>query len=156
MTGASFRNLIYEQRIWMMKSITSHLYGSVDAFMKKFGMRKASFVPTNKAEDNEQMKRYNMGVFDFQTSALFLTPLASLVLLNIASFVVGIARVVFLGESEKMFIQVFIPFYVTVMSYPIIEGMFIRKDKGRIPPSVTLLSATASLIFCILGSIIFM
>ena len=156
MTGASLQEWINEQRVWMMKAITSHLYGSLDAFIKKIGMREASFFPTNKVDDIEQLKRYNMGVFDFQTSTLFLAPLASLVILNMASFCVGIARVIFLGELEKMFIQVFISFYVVVMNYPIIEGMLIRKDSGRIPTSVTLLSASSSIIFCILGSIIFM
>lgn len=156
MTGASLQEWINEQRIWMMKAITSHLYGSLDAFMKKIGMREASFFPTNKADDIERLKRYNMGVFDFQTSALFLAPLASLVILNMASFCVGIVRVIFLGELEKMFIQVFISFYVVVMNYPIIEGMLIRKDSGRIPTSITLLSALSSIIFYILGSIIFM
>ncbi|KAK9931047.1 hypothetical protein M0R45_018343 [Rubus argutus] len=156
MTGASLQEWINEQRIWMMKAITSHLYGSLDAFMKKIGIREASFFPTNKADDIERLKRYNMGVFDFQTSALFLAPLASLVILNMASFCVGIVRVIFLGELEKMFIQVFISFYVVVMNYPIIEGMLIRKDSGRIPTSITLLSALSSIIFYILGSIIFM
>ncbi|XP_021807655.1 cellulose synthase-like protein G2 isoform X2 [Prunus avium] len=155
-TGFTFRHWINEQRIWMMKSITSHLYGSVDAFMKKIGMREASFFPTNKVDDVDQLKRYNMGVFDFQTSILFLAPMAALVILNMASFAVGISRVIFLGELDKFFIQVFIPFYVILMNYPIVEGMLIRKDRGRIPPSVTLLSAVVSLIFYSLGSIIFM
>ncbi|XP_021804767.1 cellulose synthase-like protein E1 [Prunus avium] len=155
-TGFTFQHWINEQRIWMMKSVTSHLYGSVDAFMKKIGMREASFFPTNKVDDVEQLKRYNMGVFDFQTSILFLAPMAALVILNMASFAVGISKVIFLGELDKFFIQVFIPFYVILMNYPIIEGMLIRKDRGRIPPSVTLLSAVVSLIFYFLGSIIFM
>ncbi|VVA37645.1 PREDICTED: cellulose synthase, partial [Prunus dulcis] len=154
-TGFTFRHWINEQRIWMMKSVTSHLYGSWDAFMKKIGMREASFFPTNKVDDVEQLKRYNMGVFDFQTSILFLAPMAALVILNMASFAVGISRVIFLGELDKFFIQVFIPFYVILMNYPIVEGMLIRKDRGRIPPSVTLLSAIISLIFYFLGSIIF-
>ncbi|BBG92456.1 Cellulose synthase family protein [Prunus dulcis] len=155
-TGFTFRHWINEQRIWMMKSVTSHLYGSVDAFMKKIGMREASFFPTNKVDDVDQLKRYNMGVFDFQTSILFLAPMAALVILNMASFAVGISRVIFLGELDKFFIQVFIPFYVILMNYPIVEGMLIRKDRGRIPPSVTLLSAIVSLIFYFLGYIIFM
>ena len=130
-----------------MKSVTSDVYGSVDGFMKKIGMREASFFPTNKVDDVDQLKRYNMGVFDFQTSILFLAPMAALVILNMASFAVGIYRVILLGELDKFFIQVFIPFYVILMNYPIVEGILIRKDWGRIPPSVTLLAAIVSLIF---------
>ncbi|XP_070671487.1 cellulose synthase-like protein E1 [Malus domestica] len=119
--GSTFQQWVNEQRIWMMKSVTSHLYGSVDAFMKKLGMREASFFPTNKVNDVEQLKRYNWGVFDFQTSLLFLAPMVALVILNMASFAVGIARGIFVGELDKMFIQLFVPFYVIVMNYPIIE-----------------------------------
>ncbi|KAM2212210.1 hypothetical protein ACFX1S_022533 [Malus domestica] len=97
-TGSTFRHWVNEQRIWMMKSVTSHLYGSVDAFMKKLGMSAAGFFPTNKVDDVEQLKHYNMGVFDFQTSLLFLAPMVALVILNMASFAVGIARGIFVGE----------------------------------------------------------
>ncbi|KAM1067039.1 hypothetical protein ACFX19_022632 [Malus domestica] len=97
-TGSTFRHWVNEQRIWMMKLVTSHLYGSVDAFMKKLGMRAAGFFPTNKVDDVEQLKHYNMGVFDFQTSLLFLAPMVALVILNMASFAVGIARGIFVGE----------------------------------------------------------
>ncbi|XP_048430513.1 cellulose synthase-like protein G3 isoform X2 [Pyrus x bretschneideri] len=155
-TGSTFQHWVNEQRIWMMKSVTCHLYGSVDAFMKKLGMREASFLPTNKVGDVEQLKLYNMGVFDFQTSLQFLAPMVALVILNMASFAVGIARGIFVGELDKMFIQIFIAFYVIVMNYPIIEGMLIRKDKGSIPLSVTLLSALFSLTVYFLGSMIFM
>ncbi|CAL8074787.1 unnamed protein product [Prunus armeniaca] len=155
-TGFTFRHWINEQRIWMMKSVISDLYGSVDGFMKKIGMREANFFLTNKVDDVDQLKRYNMGVFDFQTSILFLAPMTALVILNMASFAVGISRVIFLGELDKFFIQIFIPFYVILMNHPIVEGMLIRKDKGRIPPSITLLSAIVSLIVYFLGSIIFM
>ncbi|KAM0972298.1 hypothetical protein ACFX2J_019871 [Malus domestica] len=155
-TGSTFQHWVNEQRIWMMKSVTSHLYGSVDAFMKKLGMREASFLPTNKVDDVEQLKLYNMGVFDFQTSLRFLAPMVALVILNMASFAVGIARGIFVGELDKMFIQIFIAFYVIVINYPIIEGMLIRKDKGSIPLSVTLISALFSLIVYFVGSIIFM
>ncbi|TQD70064.1 hypothetical protein C1H46_044403 [Malus baccata] len=154
-TGSTFQHWVNEQRIWMMKSVTSHLYGSVDAFMKKLGMREASFLPTNKVDDVEQLKLYNMGVFDFQTSLQFLAPMVALVILNMASFAVGIARGIFVGELDKMFIQIFIAFYVIVINYPIIEGMLIRKDKGSIPLSVTLISALFSLSVYVFGSIIF-
>ncbi|CAK7327208.1 unnamed protein product [Dovyalis caffra] len=51
----SLRNMRNEQRIWMIKSVTSHLYGSLDAITKRLGLRKASFLLTNKVADNEQL-----------------------------------------------------------------------------------------------------
>ncbi|EXB55545.1 Cellulose synthase-like protein G2 [Morus notabilis] len=152
-TGGPFRSLIYEQRIWMIKSITSHLYGTLDAFMERIGMREASFVPTNKVEDDERVKLYEKGAYDFRTSKMFLSPLVALVTLNTLSLLVGIARAILVGDLNKMFVQVFISFYILAINYPIIEGMVIRKDKGRIPTSVTILSAILStIIFLFVGS----
>ncbi|KAH7522152.1 hypothetical protein FEM48_Zijuj07G0108000 [Ziziphus jujuba var. spinosa] len=153
-TGGSYRSWINEQRIWMIKSITSHLYGCLDAFMKRIGMRKTSFLATNKVDDDEQVMLYKKGLIDFRTSAMFLAPLVTLMMLNMVSFVVGMARLILVGDLEKWFLQVSISFYILVMSYPIMEGILIRKDKGRIPPSITIFSAsvTLPLIFLPLGS----
>jgi hypothetical protein len=65
LTGGSFQSWRNEQRIWMMKSVTTYLHGSLDAIMKKMGMREASFFPTNKVVDDEQVNLYQMGKFDF-------------------------------------------------------------------------------------------
>ncbi|KAM4127284.1 hypothetical protein ACJW30_02G078200 [Castanea mollissima] len=154
-TGGSFQTWRNEQRIWMMKSITSHSYGSLDDIMKRIGMREASFLPTNKVEDAEQVKLYKMGKFDFQTSNMFLVPMVSLIILNLVSFIGGLVRVIFVGNWDQMLVQVFISFYILVMNFPIIEAMIIRKDKGRVRPSVTVLSAMFSTIFLLLGCIIF-
>ena len=130
----------------MMKSITSHLYGTLDALLKRIGVREASFLPTNKAEGDERVKLYENGVYDFRTSTMFLVPLVALVILNTSSLLVGFARAILVGDLDKMFVQVFISFYILALNYPIIEGMVIRKDKGRIPTLITILSA----ILCII------
>ncbi|XP_048333877.2 cellulose synthase-like protein E2 [Ziziphus jujuba] len=153
-TGGSYRSWINEQRIWMIKSITSHLYGCLDAFMKRIGMRKTSFLATNKVDDDEQVMLYKKGLIDFRTSAMFLAPLITLMMLNMVSLVVGMARLILVGDLGKWFLQVLISFYILVMGYPIMEDILIRKDKGRIPPSITIFSAsvTLPLIFLPLGS----
>ncbi|KAE8022570.1 hypothetical protein FH972_008360 [Carpinus fangiana] len=154
LTGGSLQTWRNEQRIWMIRSVTSYLYGSLDAIMKKIGMREASFLPTNKVTDDEQVKLYQMGKFDFQTSNMFLVPMVAVIILNMASFVGGLVRVIFVGNGDKMFVQVFISFYILIINFPIVEGMMMRKDKGRVRSSATLLSAMFSAIYLFLGSII--
>ncbi|KAL5542170.1 hypothetical protein UlMin_009880 [Ulmus minor] len=146
-TGGSFHTWIYEQRIWMIRSISSNAYGCLDAFMKRIGMREASFLLTNKVEDDERSKLYEKGIYDFRTSTMFLLPMAALIILNLMSFFGGILGVIFVGNLDKMFVQVFISLYILVINYPIIEGMVIREDKGSIPLSITLWSATFVLVF---------
>ncbi|KAF5466008.1 hypothetical protein F2P56_015967 [Juglans regia] len=154
LTGGSFQTMKNEQRIWMIKSVTCYLYGSLDAIMKKMGMREASFFPTNKVVDDEQVKLYQMGKFNFAASNIFLVPMVAIIILNMVAFVGGLLRVMFVGDWDKILVQVFISGYILIMNFPLIEGMMIRTDKGRIQPSVTLLSAIVSIIFSFLGSII--
>lgn len=151
-SGHSARAFINEQRMWMIRSVTSHVYGTMDATLKQLGMRKASFSPTNKAADDQQSKRYEMGVFDFQTSTMFLAPMVTAVILNVACFVGGITRALLLGCWDQLLMQMVLVLFVLVMSYPVTEGMVLRTDKGRIPPSVSLVSATLCLALLSLGS----
>lgn len=154
-TGGSIKIWRNEQRIWMIRAVTCQLYGSLNAIMHKLGLAEASFSATNKVADDEQVKLYGMGKFDFRTSKMFLAPLVTIILLNIAAFVCGAIRsTIIAGDWDKMFVQISLPFYILVMNYAIIEGMIVRKDNGRIPPSVTLSSALLSGIFLPLVSII--
>ncbi|KAJ6911209.1 hypothetical protein NC652_021747 [Populus alba x Populus x berolinensis] len=122
------------------KALEKELESAVPAEAKRrLGMREASFLITNKVEDNEQVKRYLMGVFDFQASALFIAPLVTIAILNIESVFVGVIRIFLSGTGERMLIQVFLSFYILFMNYAIVEGMI-----GRIPSSVTLRSTRSS------------
>ncbi|KAI3469715.1 hypothetical protein Pfo_026378 [Paulownia fortunei] len=144
--GHSIRAWSNEQRVWMMKSLTSYLYATLDAIMEKFGLRTASFLPTNKVVDDEQVKRYQMGIYDFQASALFMVPLCILYILNVASFIIGFGRILHTQKGNEMAIQALIPLFATVLHFPLLEGMVLRKDKGRVSPSVSLLSGVISTI----------
>ncbi|XP_024019956.1 cellulose synthase-like protein G2 isoform X2 [Morus notabilis] len=146
-TGGSLKTWINEQRIWMMKSIISHLYGCAYVLLKRIGISEARFFTTNKVEDDGQENLYQKGIFDFQTSTTFLAPMAAIIVLNMVSFLVGIARAIFIGDLNKMFAQVFISFYILVINYPIVQGMVTRNDKGRIQSSVTALSTLFCVVF---------
>nr|KYP76313.1 Cellulose synthase-like protein G2 [Cajanus cajan] len=138
LTGGTLHKWINEQRIWMMKSVTCHLYGCLDALLKKVGIREASFLPTNKSEDNEQTLLYQMDKYDFQASNIFIVPMLALFTINISCFVGGVYRVFLVGDCDKMFIQLFLAVFIIIVNYPIIEGLVIRKDKGRISKSVAI------------------
>ncbi|KAF8014564.1 hypothetical protein BT93_H0398 [Corymbia citriodora subsp. variegata] len=151
-SGHSVQTFLNEQRIWMIKSTTSYVYGTMDAVMTQIGMRRASFLPTNKVDNDEQSKRYEMGIVDFHTSIMFLAPMVTIVILNMASFIGGVARVLTLGGCNKLFLQIALSFFVLLMSYPVIEAMVLRTDKGRIPRSVTILSTFLSSVLLLLCS----
>ena len=139
-----------EQRMWMMRTV-SQFYGSVDAIMEKMGIRDANFLPTNKVVDDKQVKRYQADIYDFQVPTIILAPLCTLVIINVASFTVGVTKMVLEGSLNEMFVQVLMSFFVVAMNYPMVEGMVLRKDNARVPASVTLLSAVSAVIFISLG-----
>ncbi|XWS39217.1 hypothetical protein CRYUN_Cryun18bG0031400 [Craigia yunnanensis] len=158
LTGGQIRTWKNEWRIWMIKAVTSYSYGSLDAILHKLGMREASFLPTNKVTDNEQVKLYEVGVFDFRAATMFLAPLVTIILVNIASFVGGVVRIMVMEDKrdywKKMVGQIILSFYILITNYAVIEAMIIRKDKASIPSSVTLLSAAFAVIILSVGSFI--
>ncbi|XP_023770529.1 cellulose synthase-like protein G2 isoform X1 [Lactuca sativa] len=156
-TGGSLKVWRYEQRTWMVKGITCHLYGSMYAIMEKLGAKEASFLPTNKVVDDDQVKLYERGIYNFQTSSMFLVPLCSLIILNLLGFLMGVIKIVF--ERDYIYdisIQTFISFYIISMGYPVLEAMLLRKDKGRITTSVSCYSFVFSIFILFLGSLLIM
>ncbi|KAG6393396.1 hypothetical protein SASPL_147637 [Salvia splendens] len=143
-SGNSLTSWVNEQRVWAMKSLTSYFLASVNAILEKIGLTKASFVPTSKIMDNEVSKLYQMGKFDFQAPSLFMVILCTLYMLNLASFVVGFGKVLQNGRMNEMVMQAFLPLFGAVLHYPLMEGMVLRKDVGRVSPSVSILSVAIS------------
>ncbi|GMI95928.1 cellulose synthase like G2, ARABIDOPSIS THALIANA CELLULOSE SYNTHASE LIKE G2 [Hibiscus trionum] len=158
-SGGELRAWRNEWRIWMMKAVTSYTYGSLEAVLNKLGMKQASFSPTNKVTDVEQVKLYEKGVFDFRAATMFLAPLVTVILVNIAALVGHFVRCLVVdgdgdGYWEKMAGQMFLSIYILVSNYAVIEGMIIRRDKASIPLSVTLLSGVFSVFILLIGSAI--
>ena len=109
---------------------------------------------SNKVEDDEQTRLYQMDKFDFRTSNMFLVPMVALLIISISCFIGGIYRVLSVGDWDKMFIQLLLPAYIIVVNSPIIEGLVIRKDVGRIYPS-TALVVTSNILATIITSTIY-
>ncbi|XP_019191239.1 PREDICTED: cellulose synthase-like protein G2 isoform X2 [Ipomoea nil] len=158
-SGGTTQTWWNEWRMWMIKSITAYFYGSLDAVMKLIGIRKASFIPTSKVVDEEQLNRYQKGIFDFQASPIFLVPLVTLTMLNMLALTSGIAKVLVVGRLrllDEFFGQVFVSFFILLVNYPIVEGMVFRKDKGGISLRVTMLSALHAVVVVTLSFICFL
>ncbi|KAL0457058.1 UNVERIFIED_CONTAM: Cellulose synthase-like protein G2 [Sesamum latifolium] len=154
--GDSLMSSLYELRMWMMKSASSYLYASLGAVLDKIGLHTADFTLTNKAgDDDEQAKLYQEGRYDFQASPALVAPICSLYILNVVSFVVGMARIVETKSGSEMLVQAFIPLFGVIVNYQVFEGMVLRKDRGRIAPSVSVLSAAIATFVLCFGSLVF-
>ncbi|CAN4091183.1 unnamed protein product [Withania somnifera] len=128
-SGGNLRTWWNEQRIWIIKTVTACLFGCLDVLMKWLGVAKANFRLTNKAIDEEKLRKYEKGKFDFQGAKLFMVPLTFLVVFNVVCFIFGMKRLASERNIEEMFGQAFLSFYLLVLSYPILEGLVSKKDK---------------------------
>ncbi|XP_027775527.1 cellulose synthase-like protein G1 [Solanum pennellii] len=128
-SGGNLRTWWNEQRIWIIKTVTACLFGCLDVLMKCLGVAKANFRLTNKAIDEEKLRKYEKGKFDFQGAKLFMVPLTFLVVFNVICFIFGMKRLVLERNFEEMFGQGFLSFYVLVLSYPILEGLVVSKKE---------------------------
>ncbi|KAL3626392.1 hypothetical protein CASFOL_029941 [Castilleja foliolosa] len=146
--GDPLRTALYEMRVWMMKSGACYFFAILNATLDKLGLLQANFSLTNKAFDDEQDRRLRLGIYDFQASALMLTPLCSLYILNLVSFAIGITKI--LHRGNEFLAQAVLSFFGIIVNYHLLEGMFLRRDNGRVSPFVTLISILVSV--TVLGS----
>ncbi|KQJ90650.1 cellulose synthase-like protein E6 [Brachypodium distachyon] len=131
------------QRMWMVKRITSYLYGVIDTVRKLIGLSKMSFAVSSKVSDEDESKRYEQEIMEFGSSDPEYVIIATIALLNLVCLAGGLSQMM-TGERGIRF-NVFCPQLIlcgmlVITSVPFYEAMFLRKDKGRIPFSVTLAS----------------
>jgi hypothetical protein len=131
------------QRMWLVKRITSYLYGVIDTLRKLLGLSKVTFAVSSKVSDEDVSKRYDQEIMEFGSSAPEYVIIATIALLNLVCLVGGL-RHIMTGGWNVLFsvlpIQIFLCEMLVITNIPFYEAMFFRKDNGRIPSSVTLAS----------------
>ncbi|KAI9119629.1 hypothetical protein K1719_009505 [Acacia pycnantha] len=97
-TGGSFHKYINEQRMWMIRSTSCHLYGFLNAILNTLNLKKSTFLLTNKEEEDDDKDQkttlYQMDKFDFRTTHMFLVPMLVFLSINVSCFIGGLCRIV--------------------------------------------------------------
>ncbi|KAG1363764.1 hypothetical protein COCNU_11G005910 [Cocos nucifera] len=122
-------------------TIGKHVYGLVES------------LQCAKVSDGDASKRYEQEVMEFGSASSIFVIIASIAMLNLFCLVGGLRRLVVDGGIiglEPLFIQILLCGLVVAIHLPIYEALFIRKDEGSLPLSVTFLS----LGFAILASLL--
>ncbi|KAE9603448.1 putative cellulose synthase (UDP-forming) [Lupinus albus] len=127
--GGSVRMWWDEQRIWILKSVTS-IFAIIEAMKKGLGLKKRRISLSNKALEKESVKKYEEGRFNFEGAAMYMSPMVVLLIVNIVSFFGGLWRLLKVKDFEEMFGQLFLLSYIIVLSYPIVEGILTMKSKS--------------------------
>ncbi|XP_042505150.1 cellulose synthase-like protein G3 [Macadamia integrifolia] len=142
------------QRMWMIRGISSYLLGSIDFFLKSIGISAFGFNVTSKVIDDEQSKRYEQGIFEFGVASPLFVPLTTAAIINLISLLKGIADLFKDGNIGEVFVQLFLSSFVVINCWPIYEAIALRKDGGKMPTKTTVASTLLAWVLYSMASLI--
>jgi len=148
--GGSLKSWWNEQRMWMIKGVSAYFFALIEVAGKMIGVLEVGFEVTSKVVDSEAAKRYEAEIFEFGVESALFVPPATLALISFISLVAGLARILREGYPafESMVLQLLLCSFIVINSFPILEAMFMRKDKGRMPTSITIVSILLAVTAC--------
>lgn len=138
----------------MFTRTTSYLFAFIDTLLKILGFDKSAFVVTGKVVDQDELQKYEQEIMDFGTSSPMFTILATLSLLNLFILVGVVKRVLTsldIRAFEPLILQILLCAVLVVINLPVFQGLFFRKDKGRMPTSLTFKAVVLALFACIIS-----
>lgn len=141
-----------EQRLWLYLRTTSFLFGFIDAILKTLGFSESSFAVTEKVADEDVSQRYEKEIMEFGAASSMFTILSTLALLNLFCMIGAVKKVV-VGDGyvkfyETMLLQILLCSALVLINWPLYQGLFLRKDNGKMPSSVTTKSLVLALSIC--------
>ncbi|XP_062078897.1 cellulose synthase-like protein E1 [Humulus lupulus] len=141
-----------EQRIWLYKRTTSYLFAFIDTILNLLGITKSAFVITAKVTDEDVSERFEKEIMEFGTASPMFTILAVLAMLNLYCFI-GVVKEAVMGKGiarvlETMPMQILLCGVLILINLPLYQGLFLRKDKGKMPCSLTVKSVAFALFAC--------
>uniref|UniRef100_A0A6N2JX91 Cellulose synthase (UDP-forming) n=1 Tax=Salix viminalis TaxID=40686 RepID=A0A6N2JX91_SALVM len=140
LAGGSVQRWWSDQRFWIIRGLSSYVFGSAEFFLKFLGISAFGFNVTSKVVDDEQSRRYEQRIFEFGADSPMFVTLTVAAIINLSSLVLGLAEV-FRGNSlDGLFVQMFISGFAVVNSWPIYEAIALRKDKGKMPLKTSIIA----------------
>ncbi|XP_058762560.1 cellulose synthase-like protein E1 [Vicia villosa] len=147
--GGTFKGWWNDLRIWLYKRTTSYLYAFSDTILKLFGFSNSVFIITSKVSEEEVAKRHDNEIMEFGTSSPMFTILATLALFNLFCFLNVLKNAVLRGGGfeahKKIGLQVILCGFLVLINVPLYQGIFLRKDSGKLPNSLGMKSTMLAL-----------
>ena len=127
-----------DQRMWMMRGLSSNLFGLTEFLLKSIGIPTQGFNVTSKVIDDEQSKRYDQGHFEFGVPSPMFVTLAMAAIINLFSFICGLIQFLNGSNKEGLFMQLLLTGSIVMNCLPIYQAMALRSDKGKMPIRTTI------------------
>ncbi|KAK2984241.1 hypothetical protein RJ640_010200 [Escallonia rubra] len=145
--GGTLQGWWNEQRMWVFRRTSSYFFAFLETILKLTGFAKSGFVVTAKVADEDVLQRFMRDEMEFGAPSPMFTLLATLAVLNLFTFTWTLAKVVMDWEImvlEPLALQVVLCGLVVLINLPVYQGLFFRKDNGKMPASVTSKSVIVS------------
>ncbi|XP_022975402.1 cellulose synthase-like protein E6 [Cucurbita maxima] len=144
------------QRMLLFRRTTAFFFSFIDTIIKQLGLSQTKFAVTAKVAAEDVSKRYEQEIIEFGSSDIMSTMIATLAMLNLFGFLLGIKNVAaldlepFYKGLNKLILQALVCGLIVMANLPTYEALFVRKDKGRLPASVLFRSVVLALLPCLL------
>ncbi|KAF8694770.1 hypothetical protein HU200_037861 [Digitaria exilis] len=152
--GVTLKGWWNGQRMWAIKRTTSYLFAMADTIFRLLGLSAMAFAITPKVSDEDQSKRYEQELMEFgPSSSLEFVIVAAIALLSLVCLAGGLSWIVASGCTAsclKFFLQIVLCGALVAINVPVYEAMFIRNDRGRMAPGVTLTAIGLVLPACLI------
>lgn len=126
--------------MWLARGVSSYVFGLAEYISKHLNIGMQGFNVTSKVFDEEQKKRYDQGKFEFGVPSPMFVPIASAAIINLLAFLDGSIHVCNDGSVDELLVQIFVAGFGVLNSLPVYEAMILRRDKGRMPTKITIIS----------------
>ncbi|XP_021287709.1 cellulose synthase-like protein E1 isoform X2 [Herrania umbratica] len=139
------------QRMWLYRRTSSYVLGFTDTILKSLGFSDTAFVITAKVADEDVLERYQREIMEFgpSSSSPMFTLLATIALLNLFSLLGVVQKLALnkdsISQYQAMALQILLCSLLVLINLPLYQGLFLRKDKGKIPSSVAVKSVVLAL-----------
>ncbi|XP_051135628.1 LOW QUALITY PROTEIN: cellulose synthase-like protein E1 [Andrographis paniculata] len=140
-----------EQRMWLYKRTTSYLFATIDTLLRLAGYTQSGFVLSSKVSDEDSLRRYEQEKIEFGTNSTMFTILSTLAAINLVCLSGMVTKVVVIGAGkggEVMVGQIVLCVALVSINLPLYNAAVVRKDKGRIPTSITHKSIAIAISLC--------
>ncbi|KAI3795676.1 hypothetical protein L1987_38333 [Smallanthus sonchifolius] len=117
-----------------------------DTLLRGLGVSEMGFTVTPKVVDEDVLWRYKKDVMEFGSASGMFTGLAFIAMLNFFVLFWSLKTM----DVDRLALQIGLCVFAVCINFLVYEGLFVRKDEGKMPSSVTCNSVILALIACML------
>uniref|UniRef100_A0A1J3JWE1 Cellulose synthase-like protein G3 n=1 Tax=Noccaea caerulescens TaxID=107243 RepID=A0A1J3JWE1_NOCCA len=151
--GGSYRRWWNDQRMWLIRGLTSFFFALIEFTLKTLNLSTFGFNVTSKTDDEELNKRYEQEIFHFGSSSYMFLPVTTVAIVNLLALVWGLYCL--FAWREECVLELMLASFAVVNCLPIYESIIMRKDDGKLPNMVCFSAGAVTFVLIVSGYFVF-